>query len=216
MKKFPYQIYCDMDGVLVDFLAGAIKKMNQTINDKDHPLHEIAENVKAEIGSNTIELAHLTKGHPRCVDCARDYMRPLLEDDEKFWADLPWMPEGKSIWEAIKDYNPIILTAPMDQNGYTASIKGKEKWIKRHLGLGINRRVIYSHDKYEYANKGGEPTVLIDDYDKNVRLFKEHGGITIHHLGDLSKTLKSLEDLKNVHSNRTSNRSRTQTTGTRS
>ena len=210
MKKFPYQIYCDMDGVLVDFLAGAIKKMNETINDKNHPLHEIAEKVKAEIGSDTLEIAHLTKGHPRCVPCAREYMRPLLEDDEKFWADLPWMPEGKSIWNAIKDYNPIILTSPMDQNGHMGSIKGKEKWIKRHLRLDTNSRVIYSHDKYEYATKGGEPTVLIDDYDKNVRLFKEHGGITIHHLGNLSNTLQALEGLKNVHSYRDFDRTRAQ------
>ena len=88
--------------------------------------------------------------------------------------------------------------------------KGKEKWIKRELGLDINSRAIFSHDKYEYANKGGEPTILIDDYDKNIRLFKEHGGITIHHLGDLSSTLGALEDLKNGHSYRNSNRRRTQ------
>ena len=211
MKKFPYQIYCDMDGVLVDFLAGAIKKMNDTINDKDHPLSELAEKVKLEIGQDFLELGHLTKGDPRCVDCAREYMRPLLENDEKFWADLPWMPEGKAIWNAVKDHNPLILTSPMDQNGHTGSIKGKEKWIKRELGLDINSRVIFSHDKYEYANEGGEPTILIDDYDKNIRLFKEHGGITIHHLGNLSSTLKALEDLKNGHSHRNSNRRRTQT-----
>ena len=127
-------------------------------------------------------------------------MRPLLEDDEDFWADLPWMPEGKAIWDAVKEYKPILLTSPMDQNGHRGSIKGKEKWIKRHLGLDINRRVIFSHDKYEYAKKGGESTVLIDDYDKNIRLFKEHGGIVIHHQGNLSETLKALEGIKNGYS----------------
>ena len=213
MKNIPYQIYCDMDGVLVDFLSGAIKRMNETINIVDHPLSDIANKVKLEIEADQLEVAHLTKGDPRCVPCAREYMRPLLEDDEEFWENLPWMPEGKAIWNAIKHEHPIILTSPMDQNGYTGSIKGKEKWIKRELGLDINSRAIFSHDKYEYANKGGEPTVLIDDYDKNIKLFKEHGGITIHHLGDLSKTLGALENLKDGYSNRNSNRRRAQTKG---
>jgi hypothetical protein len=180
-----------MDGVLVDFLAGAVKKMNETINDKNHPLSELAEEVKAKIGSDTLLQTHLHKGGS-WVSCIRNYMCALLEDDEEFWVGLPWMPEGKAIWNAVKNYDPTILTSPSDQ----CSIKGKEKWIKHHLGLDINRKVIYSRDKYEYAIQGGEPTVLIDDYDKNVRLFKEHGGIVIHHQGDLSETLKALEGIK--------------------
>ena len=163
MKKFPYQIYCDMDGVLVDFLSGAIAKMNEVINDEAHPLAELANKVKEEAGTDQLVTGHLTKGDPLCINSAREYMRPLLEDDEDFWTNLPWMPEGRAIWDAIKAHHPVILTSPMDQNGCQGSIKGKEKWIKRELGLDINSRAIFSHDKYEYATKGGEPTVLIDD-----------------------------------------------------
>ena len=119
------------------------------------------------------------------------------KDDEEFWENLPWMPGGKLIWDSIRDYNPTILTSPMDQNGHAASIIGKQKWIKRELGLDINDRVIFSHDKYEYAIRGGVIGILIDDYDKNINLFKEHGGITIHHQNEISTTLLSLEEIKN-------------------
>ena len=89
-------------------------------------------------------------------------------------------------------------------------------FVDRFEPAGRPRRYLFTPPLSMVNNIYAYTNILIDDYDKNVRLFKEHGGITIHHLGDLSKTLKSLEDLKNVHSNRTSNRSRTQTTGTRS
>ena len=32
-QEFPYQIYCDMDGVLVDFIKGVVEQMNKDIKD---------------------------------------------------------------------------------------------------------------------------------------------------------------------------------------
>lgn len=189
--------YCDMDGVLVDFVAGAVKKMNETIDVQDHPLRELAVLAREEIGDGPVRREHLLKGSGVASAALRQYMRPLLQDDEEFWTNLPWMPGGRKIWNSIKQHNPTILTSPMDQNGCPESIFGKQKWIKRELGLDINERVIFSHDKYEYAVVGGVIGVLIDDYDKNIILFEEHGGIIVHHQNNLSNTLNALEDIKN-------------------
>ena len=191
--------YCDMDGVLVDFIAGAVNKMNETIDLPDHPLRELAVLARGEIGNGPVERKHLVKDSGFASSALRRYMRPLLENDEEFWTNLPWMPEGKKIWNSIKEHNPTILTSPMDQNGCQESIFGKQKWIKRELGLDTNERVIFSHDKYEHAVKEAVIGVLIDDYDKNINLFREHGGIAIHHKNNLSNTLNALEVIKNEY-----------------
>ena len=195
---FPHQVYCDMDGVLVDFENAAVNKINEALKDLSHPLVHLAEIVIQELGRDYITLADLKKGrHLSSSIAVRNLMQPLLEDDEEWWANLPFLEEGKKIWNVISKFNPepIILTSPMDQNGKKGSIEGKKRWIKTNLELNTNVEVIFSHDKYEYAIKDGTAAVLIDDYEKNVRLFKEHGGEIAHHKNSATDSLNSLAAL---------------------
>lgn len=41
----PHQIYCDMDGVLVDFVAGVISQVNEDINNAKLPSRKEAGGV---------------------------------------------------------------------------------------------------------------------------------------------------------------------------
>ena len=43
-------------------------------------------------------------------DLNKTLMWKTLRSTPNFYANLPWMPEGKALWKAIKDYNPVILT----------------------------------------------------------------------------------------------------------
>ena len=47
-------LYCDMDGVLVDFLAGAVEQVNKCLNDSEHWLADMAEEVRLEIGRDYV------------------------------------------------------------------------------------------------------------------------------------------------------------------
>ena len=29
---------------------------------------------------------------------------------ESFWANMSWMPDGKVLWDAVKQYKPILLS----------------------------------------------------------------------------------------------------------
>ena len=48
--------------------------------------------------------------------------------------------------------------------------------------------------KQSNATDKGEPSVLIDDYIKNIKEWEQKGGIGIHHTS-VSKTLKELSNL---------------------
>jgi len=181
--------------VLVSFEQPAVEIINKTLKDESHPLFHLCKIVIDELGRDYITLADLKKGRNLSSSIAvRNLMQPLLEDNEEWWANLPFLEEGKKIWNIISKFEPkpIILTTPMDQNGKKGSNEGKKRWVKENLKLNTNVEVIFSHKKYEYAIKEGRATILIDDFKKNIKLFKKHGGHTIHHKNCATESLDLL------------------------
>lgn len=188
-------IYCDMDGVLVGFVGGAINKINEALLAPPAGFEELADNVVNTLGRNYVIADDLKKYSPTSVAAATDFMYALLEDDEDFWANLPWQEGGRELWNHIKPYKPTILTSPMDKRGKKGSLRGKERWIKENLGLANIKGVIFEHKKFKYATcENGEPNVLIDDFLTKIEPWKDNGGIGIHHKGDAAETINALEE----------------------
>jgi len=77
-----YKVYCDMDGVLVDFERG---------------YNELTGKKTPGIGSTYDK---------------DDFWSAITKAGAKFWAELNWMPDGQQLWEYINQYNPKLLTAP--------------------------------------------------------------------------------------------------------
>ena len=194
-QEFPYQIYCDMDGVLVDFIQGVVEQMNKDIKDSSIQTKEMIKlrGALEEAEETNIEMKDLDKHFkPRTplIRAARNYMYKAFADDEEFWANLPWMPGGRELWAYISQFDPDILTAPMKQG----SKRGKQRWIDEHL-KPAPKRVFMSHDKYKWA-KNGRPNVLIDDFISNTIPWENAGGIAILHTST-AETLARLEELMN-------------------
>lgn len=208
MAKTKYQIFCDMDGVLVDYMGGVLPTMNNMT-------HKVADNlnyyktkypklykaVKKAVAQQDGDLDNGILGQPYEYDDVqkgttkkrvRDLMYTLVSNDFAFWANLDWMPDGRVLWAYISRHNPIILTGPQGPN----SKKGKLEWCKRELGYGKDR-VIITHTKHEEAKKAlsnGVMPVLIDDLPKYVVPFRNAGGIAIHHT-DAGSTINELKKL---------------------
>jgi hypothetical protein len=149
------KIYVDMDGVLTDF-------------DK-----QIADLLKKPLKRNW------DFGSESWI------WKKIDKAGKDFWAKMPWMPSGKKLWNALKKYNPTILTAP---SRHSSSKTGKRLWLKEHLP---DVPFIIELKKYKYADRD---SVLIDDREKNIKKWKKAGGIAIHYK-NLTNTLKKLDKI---------------------
>lgn len=95
-----------------------------------------------------------------------------LEHD--FWANLEIDPQARELvalcQSAAGEGNVKFLTTPSRNVG---SYSGKAAWVLKHFPKMI-RKLTLCCEKHELAAPG---RLLIDDSDKNVEAFREHGGM---------------------------------------
>lgn len=112
---------------------------------------------------------------------------PINKGGVSFWSSLPWMPDGKILWNYIGKYRPSLLSAPSKSN--TSKI-GKQLWVVQnipHVKLILAAR----QDKRKYARSG---YVLIDDREDNIKEWEDAGGTSILH----TSALNTIEKLKEI------------------
>jgi len=190
--SFPFRIYCDMDGVLVDLAGGILDGAKQ---DAANPKQRVA--VMKIIASDIEWRAH--KGDAKMKKGLK-FIYKLLSNDQDFWASLPPMQDSMELWGFISQFEPFILSHPWDE----ASAKGKRMWLSSLAG-NLNpplpqSRIILTGDKHRFAiNKTtGAPNVLIDDMEKYIEPWKSAGGIAIHHVSAAS-SVRELKALMENH-----------------
>ena len=153
------KIYVDLDGVLTDFQAQAAKLF-------DMPKDEVEKYLDKNPGKTWAKISRA---------------------GADFWSKMPWMEDGKQLWDGLAIYKPIILSSPTK---HPSSKIGKIRWLRENVSE--NSKVILDHDKAKYAD---EDSILIDDREKNIEAWKKAGGIGILHknsrdtLEELSKVL---------------------------
>jgi 5'(3')-deoxyribonucleotidase len=106
--KPKYIIFCDMDGVLVDFDKG-YKDLTgiSTLHANEQGKSQFWDNIK-----NSLEEKGLT--------------------EYDYWVNLDWQPGGQELWNYIKKYTPHILTAPSIN---PESKEAKRDWVQRLDGV---------------------------------------------------------------------------------
>ena len=192
--KLP-QIYCDMDGVLVAFEQGVVDQINKDLQmiRKMEDKKNLVKIQKAldSLGRDEVVLADM-RGKSATSKPVRDYMYGRVGNDADFWSKLPWMPNGKELWDFIAPYEPFILTSPMQKG----SEIGKAFWIDSNLSPAPEK-VFMSHEKYNWAlDENGEPSILIDDWSKNIVPWAKKGGIAIQHVNaNTSVTIETLRKM---------------------
>ena len=155
-----YTLYCDMDGVLTDF-----DKRFKSLN----PEHLSAAQYQAKNG----------------VEKFWDFID--VDNKIKFWVGMEWMPDGKELWDYIKDKQPTLLSAPSRN---PASRLGKRLWVKNNIP-GTKLILKPAPEKQELAQPNA---ILIDDKEDNIQQWKDAGGIGILHIST-QDTINQLQKL---------------------
>jgi hypothetical protein len=107
--------------------------------------------------------------------------------------DLDILPQAKESFDFIMQmgYPVEILTAlPRPTCLLSSAACDKIEWVRRHLHPTIQVNCSDGWDKkiHWVAPKH----ILIDDMERNVHHWVQHGGIGVHHTGDWSVTLHNL------------------------
>jgi len=157
-----YDVYVDMDGVLTDFERRFEQFAGVTPD-------EFMAQKKIEFGEEK----------------ANEQFWDLIDNQigVRFWAGMPWMPEGEKLYQYIKKSKPTILTSPSREE---SSRIGKGVWVKRNMP---NVPVKFGYKASGKAKYAGPNKILIDDREDNIQAWKAAGGIGI--------LFKSTEQVKN-------------------
>ena len=147
-------VYCDLDGVLVDFLSGLHKALDVPHQYDPYPYEKNKWDILDD-GDLTFKAVNDA--------CTTD-----------FWQNLDWMHDGYDILKLILQYfkpeQIYLLTTPMPNPG---SATGKTLWVEKRLPKYKKRLIITQASKSLFAKPD---TLLIDDKTENVDDFIEAGG----------------------------------------
>jgi len=180
-NSFPYQIYCDMDGVLVDLVGAVLETAQQDATDET-----LRKGVEKIIGIDW----KWTEKNPK-YQKSLDYINDMVSENIDLWAGLPPTTDKDVLWDFISPYDPYVLSHPWDE----ASADGKVLWIQEHL-TPQPKDIYLTGDKHKYAlNEDGAPNLLIDDFEKYINPWRQAGGIAIHHTS-AEDTIQQLKEIQ--------------------
>jgi hypothetical protein len=108
-------------------------------------------------------------------------MWPVLARTPGFYEYLPWMPDGRALWEFSRAHRPVIVTGvPL---GKWAEPQ-KRAWCARELGADVPVICCLSREKGRRAAEALEPgeiMVLVDDRLKVQAAWEDAGGKFLLH-----------------------------------
>ena len=150
------KIFCDMDGVLADFVGGVC-----AAHGKESPYGD----------SSSYGVFDMEKLWGMTV---KEFWTPTR--GMRFWASLEktheadWLVDYCAKWVGVS--NIAILTDPSNDPG---CILGKKAWIKKYYPQLVSNMIFTSAKDFLAAPNH----LLIDDRDRNIEEFRAAGGMTI-------------------------------------
>lgn len=144
------QLFFDLDGVLCDFVGGAMAVHGMTI-----PYEEITWNFYEQVGMT-----------------AEDFWKPLK--DYYFWRELKPCPDGIAVFQMLASSVPKEEIGFLTSGLCVFSIDAKRAWLDQHLP-GYSGGMVTTNEKWRV---GAKNKLLIDDNTEQVEKFESKGNGT--------------------------------------
>ena len=161
------KIYIDMDGVLADFARG----VRELCRMEPEPLN----------GETGVKQENL--------------MWQEIRKTDHFYSRLELVPGAKEMFDRIRrEYGArceILTGIPKDGRGIVTAPQDKTDWTHRMLSKDVKVNAVRRKQKIQFCTSPED--VLIDDSEKTIREWREHGGTGILHRTP-EETLKELEN----------------------
>jgi 5'(3')-deoxyribonucleotidase len=157
-------IFIDMDGVLVDFVLGAMQALGNPIPnnwetaDEDYMLRMPYPRGVVML-NETLGLTY------------EDFWEKLLLAKPAFWESLEPYPWADRLYLELSQLAPVMIVSKPTEK--PSCVEGKVAWLHRWFGFPFDRYIM-THQKAEALAKPG--AIILDDLQANVNDFVERGG----------------------------------------
>lgn len=198
-------IYCDMDGVLVNFEEAVVNLVNNLL-DGGHTGVERSKGYEKRLRKVREELGPQWRAKNRPdldIKPVRNFMMGIIgANPGPVFAEMkPHMDALTSLWPYLTSsgHTVNVLTAPIrarSQDVMSAE-EGKELWVSRWLSPSPSTVIMSpAAQKAQYAVSGDVPNILIDDKASTIESWNQAGGIGILHTpGGSPATVARLQEL---------------------
>ena len=197
------EIFCDMDGVLVDFVSGAIALVNSVLDGLRPDLIESSKTARRALRKTHAVLGNnwrITSTHDLRIKPIKSLMYAAVSAKAgEYFRDLLPLEDGiNQLWPFINStgLKVNILSAPIKTKSGISAGEGKYLWVQKYLApQPFNFYIVPAVDKQKYAASNG-PNILIDDKAATINQWNAAGGIGILHIPGNSQA--SIEQLKQI------------------